>query len=459
MLSLSRSPRARLPIFLLASTLLPIAFSGCFSIKMRELRTEVQMKEARIQQLSQDMNVLSESNAMAQREVANLTRQLAERDAMLIQLRAELGTTTDKLSTTRVALNTSLESTKRELGERLARALENEQALRQELEELKNRSASLQTEIMKEELEREQLAQSLEEARGTLAERTELIARIEATLEERNQEIAALRTDHRAALDAANAAHEAELAKTRTSNEEALAAAAAARAEEIRLLEESKSQVERDLAAARERLDGMSSEMRVLNDLSDERSRSAAALEAQIAELRGQLDAANETAETASARKSVPAEKLSGALETAKSRLAPLVQSGVARVDASDDGVRIHLFSDEVFQSGTTILSDAGLRALQTVDSIVQQIGYEQLIVAGHTDNVPVRNMPYPDNWELAAARASEMVRWLAAQPGSQPSKIFAQSHAYHRPLGDNTTASGRRLNRRVEVIVVMAAE
>lgn len=459
MFSLSRSSRARLPIFLLASTLLPIAFSGCFSIKMRELRTEVQMKEARIQQLSQDMNVLSESNAMAQREVANLTRQLAERDAMLIQLRAELGTTSDKLSTTRVALNTSVESTKRELGARLAAALENEQALRQELDELKNRSASLQTEIMKEELEREQVVQALSEARTTLAERTALIERIQTTLAERNQEIANLRISHETALKQAQATHEAELAKARSGNEEAVAAAAAARAEEIRLLEESRGQLERDLTAARERLEGMSSEMRVLNDLSDERSRSAAAFEKQIADLRSQLEAASATAQTASITKSVPSAKVNAALDTAKSRLAPLVQSGVARVDATEEGVRIHLFSDEVFQSGTTLLSDAGLRALQTVDSIVQQIGYEQLIVAGHTDNVPVRNMPYPDNWELAAARASEMVRWLAAQPGSQPSKIFAQSHAYHRPLGDNSTAAGRRLNRRVEVVVVMAAE
>lgn len=77
------------------------------------------------------------------------------------------------------------------------------------------------------------------------------------------------------------------------------------------------------------------------------------------------------------------------------------------------------------------------------------------LIIEGHTDSVPVRNMPYPSNWELAAARATEVTRWLASQPEMDPQRMVAQSRAYFTPLGDNATSAGRRLNRRVELVLV----
>ncbi|MCC5877661.1 MAG: OmpA family protein, partial [Candidatus Sumerlaeia bacterium] len=130
------------------------------------------------------------------------------------------------------------------------------------------------------------------------------------------------------------------------------------------------------------------------------------------------------------------------------------ISSGNAKVEGVPGGVRVVLLSDELFNTGTTVLSDTGKVLLAAAEDILKEASYKRIVVEGHTDNQPIVRMPYPDNWELGAARASEVVRWLASRPGIGSGKIVAQSHSSHAPIATNNTAEGRRQNRRVEILI-----
>jgi chemotaxis protein MotB len=78
--------------------------------------------------------------------------------------------------------------------------------------------------------------------------------------------------------------------------------------------------------------------------------------------------------------------------------------------------------------------------------------------VQGHTDNVPITGAlakRFPTNWELSAARATNVVRFLQEQAKLDPTRLSASGYAEFRPKGPNDTAAGRRQNRRIEIVLV----
>ena len=83
----------------------------------------------------------------------------------------------------------------------------------------------------------------------------------------------------------------------------------------------------------------------------------------------------------------------------------------------------------------------------------------QRIVVEGFTDNLPIgpelRNR-FPSNWELSAARATGVVRYLVAQ-GVNPNTISAQGFGDSQPVAPNDTAQGRAKNRRVEIVIMAA--
>src|SRR6185295_5888866 len=77
------------------------------------------------------------------------------------------------------------------------------------------------------------------------------------------------------------------------------------------------------------------------------------------------------------------------------------------------------------------------------------------IAVEGHTDNVPIHTVAFPSNWELATARATTIVRYLIDDRHYDPARLSATGFGEFRPTGDNTTAEGRGLNRRVDLVVL----
>ncbi len=73
------------------------------------------------------------------------------------------------------------------------------------------------------------------------------------------------------------------------------------------------------------------------------------------------------------------------------------------------------------------------------------------LQIDGHTDNVPIATQQFPSNWELSAARAISVVKYLREQ-GIPPSRLAATGYGEFQPLDERSDEVGRRRNRRIEL-------
>jgi chemotaxis protein MotB len=89
------------------------------------------------------------------------------------------------------------------------------------------------------------------------------------------------------------------------------------------------------------------------------------------------------------------------------------------------------------------------------VANIVKPIS-NTINVEGHTDNVPIRTVTFPSNWELSAARAASVVH-LFTRLGVDAKRLSAIGYGEHQPLADNDSEEGRQKNRRVAVVIMAA--
>jgi chemotaxis protein MotB len=92
--------------------------------------------------------------------------------------------------------------------------------------------------------------------------------------------------------------------------------------------------------------------------------------------------------------------------------------------------------------------------AFDRIASMLRQRDY-RLRIEGHTDNAPIHNAEFPSNWELSTARATEIVRLLIVRDGFNPDRLSAAGFAEYHPVAPNSTAEGRGMNRRVDIVVL----
>jgi chemotaxis protein MotB len=129
-------------------------------------------------------------------------------------------------------------------------------------------------------------------------------------------------------------------------------------------------------------------------------------------------------------------------------------------VDREDDGVYLRMETITLFGSGDALIAGAGREILEVLSRITMEFNVA-VVVAGHADNQPIRSSVYPSNWELSAARAAGVARFLV-EDGHTPTMVRVESYGEFRPIADNGTPEGRAKNRRVELLFtrddVMAA-
>jgi chemotaxis protein MotB len=122
-------------------------------------------------------------------------------------------------------------------------------------------------------------------------------------------------------------------------------------------------------------------------------------------------------------------------------------------------GLVIRLLTDQVlFDSGQAQLKPQAAPILDRVAHVLGIAGGHDVMVEGHTDNVPIHGSVYPTNWELSTARASRVVRTLI-EDGAAQMRMSASGYASLHPLTSNTTAAGRSRNRRVEIVLLRSTD
>lgn len=119
-------------------------------------------------------------------------------------------------------------------------------------------------------------------------------------------------------------------------------------------------------------------------------------------------------------------------------------------VEADDNGMVLRVDSASMFDRGSATLRPEAESALDAVISILRNYNMN-LVIRGHTDDVPVNSAQFPSNWELSAARATAALRYIMEYGGFSPTRMRAVGYADSRPLVPNTSEENRRKNRRVE--------
>jgi len=136
-----------------------------------------------------------------------------------------------------------------------------------------------------------------------------------------------------------------------------------------------------------------------------------------------------------------------------KEELKKEIEEGLISIETVDTNVIIRIHEKGSFPSGSAELNPGFIDVMERITvAISTQPG--KIVVAGHTDNVPIATQRFRSNWELSSARAVTVVHALLSDPTMDPERFLVEGHADSDPLFPNNTAENRAINRRVELVI-----
>jgi chemotaxis protein MotB len=133
------------------------------------------------------------------------------------------------------------------------------------------------------------------------------------------------------------------------------------------------------------------------------------------------------------------------------------VKKGQLQVRQFKDMLTVDVAEQLFFDSGKATLKETGKLLLQKVADSLKGYEDKSIRIVGHTDNVPITKglqKVFPSNWELSAARATTVVRFLQ-DAGIAPERLVATGRAEYAPVSPNDTTEGRQKNRRIEITLI----
>ena len=235
-----------------------------------------------------------------------------------------------------------------------------------------------------------------------------------------------------------------------------------------------RKELEAALAEANKKLEATNSELgaergknKQLSEENQTLQQRIAQLEADIARLSTEIkvledqnaDLAKKAGATAEELKALRADKAKrmAELQVYKDlfgKLKALVDAGTIQVEFRKGRLVVKLASSILFDSGKTELKAEGQTALANLATALKSLNDREFLVAGHTDNVPIKTARFKNNWDLSTARAVEVVQYLISQ-GMTSKNIGAAGYGEFDPITDNKTEDDKAKNRRIEVILM----
>lgn len=123
-------------------------------------------------------------------------------------------------------------------------------------------------------------------------------------------------------------------------------------------------------------------------------------------------------------------------------------------VEMKNGKVYVSMSDKLLFKSGDANVEAKGQEALKKLADVLNKNSDVSIAIEGHTDNVPIKTALYKDNWDLSAARSTNVVRLLSEQDGMDPHRLTASGKGEYFPVADNSTAEGKAKNRRTEIVL-----
>lgn len=135
-------------------------------------------------------------------------------------------------------------------------------------------------------------------------------------------------------------------------------------------------------------------------------------------------------------------------------RLQSMIDGGQLTVSIDAGRMVINLPNNVLFKTASANLNPEGQEALTQIGGVLKQFSDRRFQIEGHSDNVPIKSSRFPSNWELSTARALSVVH-LLSEMEVNPENISAAGFGEFRPRADNETEDGRKLNRRIEIVML----
>lgn len=227
------------------------------------------------------------------------------------------------------------------------------------------------------------------------------------------------------------------------------------------LLQADRDKLKADLASTSTRLSAESSARQrtqaELDKLIAERDRIQQALTAMTDErtkLSMSVEEMKKAMQELSARKA-EADRRIGEFRALVDRFKTLIDAGKLGVKIVEGRMVVVLATDILFPSGSALLSKDGKGAIGEVAAVLKDIPDRRFQIEGHTDDVPIKGHAfYATNWELAAARAINVVKAMV-DGQMPPERLSAASYSQFKPAQANDTKEGKAANRRIEIVLV----
>jgi chemotaxis protein MotB len=157
----------------------------------------------------------------------------------------------------------------------------------------------------------------------------------------------------------------------------------------------------------------------------------------KIEELSGQLD------------------ELTRAKNLLEQRLGKEISDKEVTLQMMEKGLVITVVGDLLFDSGKAKIRNEAMPLLDKVaDVLKNNMSDFNIGIEGYTDNVPIKHSGWKSNWELSTARSLSVLHFLVNEKGISPERLSAIGFGEFRSVASNDTKEGRKLNRRVEIVI-----
>lgn len=147
------------------------------------------------------------------------------------------------------------------------------------------------------------------------------------------------------------------------------------------------------------------------------------------------------------------AQKMEEFIEELKEYVTDMDLDEHVKVLDGESQVILRIDSVILFDLGRAEIKESGKGTLKEVGKLLRDIDAE-VVVQGHTDDLPINTTMFPTNWELSTRRATNVVLFLVEESNVDPLKLTATGNGEFRPIAPNDTPGNREKNRRVDIVV-----
>lgn len=195
----------------------------------------------------------------------------------------------------------------------------------------------------------------------------------------------------------------------------------------------------------------------ILKAKSDTLSKNISELRQQVADLKVENNKLNEDVAELQKAKEAKVKEVSGTYEQLLANMKNEIAQGQVTISELKGKLTVNMEAAILFDLGKADVKPEGLEILDKMVATLKSVTGKAIRIEGHTDVNQIRGgltRTFPTNWELSAARAINVTKFLQEQ-GIDPKNLSATAFAEHKPVADNATKEGQAKNRRIEITLV----